>query len=224
MLPGAGPPPPTIVGVDVGATVVGVRVDVLVGVFVGVFVGAPVGVFVGVFVGVLVGPRTTRQLDSTPFVTLVTVTFPESLVNAGGSPTQLELDCPAALVTFTLTVHDAAPAGTFRLLTAIVLVSATAVVAAAAFEHVPLTTGGFATTRPLGRLSTNPTFNTNGAPAGFAIVNVKTVVPPELMVVGEKLLVSVGATTPENTGAGNADRIRNASTTTLNRKGIEGER
>ena len=55
MLPGAGPPPPTIVGVDVGGTVVGVRVDVFVGVLVGVFVGVPVGVFVGVLVAVAVG-------------------------------------------------------------------------------------------------------------------------------------------------------------------------
>lgn len=51
MLPGAGPPPPTIVGVDVAGTAVGV----FVGVLVGVFVGAPVGVFVGVLVAVAVG-------------------------------------------------------------------------------------------------------------------------------------------------------------------------
>ena len=130
MLPGAGPPPPpTIVGVDVGGTVVGVRVDVLVG----VLVGEPVGVFVGVFVAVAVGgPATTRQLDTTVFRTLATAErLAAVLVKAAGSPVQSAFNCPAAFVTLTVTVQDEAPAGTCRLLTAIVLAPAVAVVAAA---------------------------------------------------------------------------------------------
>lgn len=190
----------------------------------GVFVGAFVGMPVGVFVGVLVAPRTTRQLGVTPFTALLTVTFPELLVNAGGFPTQLELDCPDAFVTFTVTVHGVAPAGTCRLLTVIVPLPPEVTVAAAAFAHVPPTEGGFATTRPEGRYSVNPTFETAGAPVTFVTVNVKTVVPPALMVVGEKLLVSVGGTTPENAGGGEEATITDANATTTNRKAIRGRR
>ena len=119
----------------------------------------------------------------------------EVLVNAGGLPVQSALNCPGAFVTLTATVHDDAPAGTCRLLTAIVLPPAVAVVAAAAFAHVPPTAGGLPTTRPDGRVSVKKTFDTAGLPAGLVTVKVRTVVPPELMVVGKKLFVRVGPTT-----------------------------
>lgn len=97
---------------------------------------------------------------------------------------------------FTVTVHVAAPAGTFRFVTVIVVPPATAVVAAAALLHVPPTLAGLATCNPAGRVSTKPTFDNAPAPVGLATVNVRTETPPALMVVGLKLLSSAAPTTP----------------------------
>src|SRR5580765_1785054 len=80
-------------------------------------------------VGVGVAEFTVRQLGATPLPTLVTVTLAEVFVNAAGPAPQLALTWPDALVTFTATVHDDAPAGTCKLVTVIVPLPATAVVA-----------------------------------------------------------------------------------------------
>ena len=95
---------------------------------------------------------------------------------------------------FTVTVHVAAPAGTFRFVTVIVLPPAT--VAAAALLHVPPTFAGLATCNPAGRVSTKPTFDNAPAPVGLVTLNVRTETPPALMVVGLKLLSSAAPTTP----------------------------
>ena len=122
------------------------------------------------------------------------------LVNAAGLPEQSELNCPTTFVTLTVTVQDEEPAGTCRLLTAIVLVPDVAVVAAAAFAHVPPMEGGLPTTRPEGRVSVKPMFDTGGLPVGLFTVNVRAVVPPALIVVGRKLFATVGPTTTRQLG------------------------
>jgi hypothetical protein len=139
---------------------------------------------------VRVGVRTTRQLGWTPLPTFETVTFPDPLVNAAGFPEQLAFACPAAFVTLTVTVQAAPPAGTWRAETVIVL--PLALVAAAAFTHVPPTEGGFATMRPAGKASTNPTFDTGGEPIGLVTVNVRTDDSPGLTADGEKDFVRTG--------------------------------
>jgi hypothetical protein len=190
MLPRGGPLPLTTVAVAVGGTMVGVLLGVFVGVLVG---GTVVGVLLGVAVGVVgVTPSTTRQLGATPLETLVTVTPAEVLVKFAGLPVQSGFNCPGAFVTFTATVHVELPAANWRLLTVIRLLPAVAVVAAAALTHVPPTDGGFAMTRAAGSVSVKPTFDTAGAPAGLVTVNVRVVVPPAVMTVGEKAFASVG--------------------------------
>src|SRR4051812_19683335 len=92
----------------------------------------------------------------------------------------------------TVTVQEDAPAGTVSPDTVIVVPAAAAVVAAAALAHVPPTAAGLAICRPEGRLSTKPTLFNAGLPAGLLTVNVSTVVPPELIVVGLNDFVSVG--------------------------------
>src|SRR6185436_6126323 len=91
--------------------------------------------------GTTTGPMTARQLVSEPFATLLTVTLPPSLVNAGGFPAQLGLNWPAALVTSTVTVQLDAPAVTCSAVTVMAPPPAGAVVAAAALAHVPPTFG-----------------------------------------------------------------------------------
>jgi hypothetical protein len=217
MLPSGGPPPVTTVAVAVGGTVVGVLLGVAVGVLVGVSVGVLVGVAVGVLVGVSVGvlvdvavdvtgvtPTTMRQLGATPLMALATVTPAAVLVKDAGLPVQSGFNCPDAFVTLTVTVHvelvAGAPAGTWRLLTVIKWVPSVAVVTAAALTHVP-PTEPIPTTRPAGRVSVKPTFDSAGAPAGLVKVKVRVVVPPSVMAMSEKLLVSVGGTPPANAGA-----------------------
>ena len=166
------------------------------------------------FVRVTAEAATTRQLGTTPFKTLASpVTFTAVLVKAAGLPAQLALVCAATFVTLTVTVQDEEPAGTCRLLTVIVLVPEAAIVAAAAFTHVPPTALGLPTMRPDGRVSVKPTFDTPGLPDVLVTVNVRTVVPPPLMVVGEKTFVTVGGLPPANAGAGIATATRNARQT-----------
>ncbi|MGE5064395.1 MAG: hypothetical protein ACM3IG_10040, partial [Myxococcales bacterium] len=93
----------------------------------------------------------------------------------------------------TVTVHDDAPAGTCRLVVVMVPAPAVAAVAAAALAQVPPTAAGVATRSPDGSVSTNPTFETAGAPAGLVTVNASVVVPPSAIVVGLKDLLSVCA-------------------------------
>ena len=104
---------------------------------------------------------------------------------------QLALVCPVTLVTFTVTVHDDAPAPTCRLATVIVLPPATTVVAAAALTQVPPTVA-LASCRPAGKVSTKPTLDSAGLAAGLVTVKVSTVVPPTAIVVGLNALFSVG--------------------------------
>src|SRR5512142_3039697 len=132
------------------------------------------------------------QPGVTPFTTLVTATLAAPLVKAAGLPAQLAFTWPAAFVTLTVTVHDDAPAGTCRLVVVMVPAPAVAAVAAAALAQVPPTAAGVATRSPDGSVSTNPTFETAGAPAGLVTVNVSVVVPPSAVVVGLKDLLSVG--------------------------------
>jgi len=139
---------------------------------------------------VRVGVRTTRQLGCTALETFETVTFPESLVKGAGFPEQLALVCSVAFVTLTVTVQVDAPAGTCRFDTVIVL--PLAIVAAAAFTHVPPTEGGLATASPAGKASTKPTFDSGGAPSGLATLNVRTDASPGLMADGEKDFVRTG--------------------------------
>src|SRR6185369_17904410 len=99
-----------------------------------------------------------------------TATFAAALVNAAAG--QLGFACPLAFVTLTVTVHDDAPAGTWRLATVMVPDPAAAVVAAAAFAHVPPRPGVAATLNPEDNVSTKPTVDSAGPPAGFVTVNV----------------------------------------------------
>src|SRR5439155_4358282 len=126
-----------------------------------------------------------------PAVTLVGVTWvvaPATLAPRPGP------EGPGAFVTFTVTVHDeppAPPAGTCRLFTVMTLPPAVTVVAAAALAQVPPTVA-LARIRLGGRVSTKPTFDRAGLPAALVTVNVNTVVPPALIVVGENALFSEG--------------------------------
>jgi hypothetical protein len=134
-------------------------------------------------------------------VTLVTATLPDPFVKFAGLPVQSGLNCPGAFVTLTATVHVELPAANWRLLTVIRLLPAVAVVAAAALTHVPPTPAGVPTTRPAGSVSTKPTFDSAGDPAGLDRVKIRVVSPPALITVGEKLFVNVGGTPPANAGA-----------------------
>jgi hypothetical protein len=105
------------------------------------------------------------------------------------------LPWPALFVTFTVTVQEAAPAGTSRELTDTVPPPAVAVVAAMALVHVPPTDGGLATINPDGSVSANPTMDDAGLPAGLASVKVKTVVSPSLIIAGENAFERIGTST-----------------------------
>ena len=94
----------------------------------------------------------------------------------------------------TVTVHDDAPAGTWRLETVMVVAPAVAIVAPTALAQVPPTAGVAAICNPDGNESMNPTLEIAGLPAGLDTVNVNVVVPPVRKVVGENDLVSVGVT------------------------------
>lgn len=74
----------------------------------------------------------------------------------------------------------------------------------------PADAGRSAHYEPEGKTSVKPTFDTAGLPAGLVTVNSRTVVAPEPMDVGEKLLVSVGAPAPAYTRAGTAAAIAKA--------------
>jgi len=115
-------------------------------------------------------------------------------VNAGGFAVHEALVRPAALVTSTVTVHDAGPAGTATLLTAMVLPPAVAVAAAAALLQVPPMFAVGATTSPAGKLSAK-LMALAGARLAANKVKVNVVTPREAMVVGLKLLLKIGLTT-----------------------------
>lgn len=116
---------------------------------------------------------------------MLALTFDGPFVNAGGSALQSALYWSGALVMFTVTEQEEGPAATCRFATVTEVPPLAAVVAAAAFAHVPPMLAAGATRNPLGSVSTNVT-SWDGAPVKFVTVNVSVLDAPGAIVVGLK--------------------------------------